>query len=308
MEVKIQTRYESADAIGDIFYRNGADGLVFEELEITLDKDSTVQWDYSDLPISEKPVECVSLVAYLPIDDNIFEKLEDIRVTIENLRDYGINIGTGELSYKPVDEADWQNNWKEYFKPLKIGDSFLIRPIWEEAQSGTRKVITLDPGMAFGTGSHTTTQQALILLEKYMSDDMSVIDVGCGSGILAIAAAYLGAESILALDNDEQAVAMTKSNILHNKIHDNITILENNLLEGIDFTTDIIIANITAPILLNLIPQSTPLTKFGGYFICAGIIEEYEYEIQEMLLDNGFKIMDRLQEKDWVAIAARKVR
>lgn len=309
MEIKIHTKYDAADAVGDIFYRNGADGLVIEDIEGSLDKDSSINWDYTDLPVNETLPECVNIVAYLPIDDSIFKTIEEIRAEIENIRDYGLNVGSGELEYHSVDEKDWQSNWKEYFTPIEIGESFVVKPEWEEATFEDKRIITIDPGMAFGTGSHSTTQQALILLERYLKKDMKVIDVGCGSGILTIGASYLDADYILAIDIDDQAIKMTSSNIKLNEVKKTeIEVIENNLLEGIDLMVDLVIANITAPILNKLIPQATRITNTNGFFICAGIIEEYEMQVQETLINNGYKIIDRLVERDWVALAASKVR
>lgn len=308
MELKIHTKNDAVDAVGDVFFRNGADGLVIEDVEKSLDKASSINWDYTDLPISESLPEYVNIVAYLPVDDFIFRKIEEIQAEIENISSYGIDVGSGEIEYHSVDEKDWKDNWKDYFVPIHVGDTFVIKPVWENISFEGKRVITLDPGMAFGTGSHQTTQQALILLEKYLIKGMKVIDVGSGSGILTIAASSLEAEYVLSFDNDAQAVSMTKSNMLLNDIGaTEIAVIENNLLEGIDLSADLIVANITAPVLKNLIPQASQIMNDGGIIICSGIIEEYEMEVQEILIDSGYKIIDRLIERDWVAIAASKV-
>ncbi len=309
MEIKIHTKYDAADAVGDIFYRNGADGLVIEDIEVSLDEGSSIDWDYTELNVNEMPPECVNIVAYLPIDDSILKTIEEIKAEIENIRDYGLDVGSGELEYHSVDEEDWQDNWEEFFTPIEIGESFIVKPVWEKLVFEDKKVITIDPGMSFGTGAHSTTQQALILLERYLEKEKKVIDVGCGSGILTIAASYLNAEYILSIDIDDQAVKMTSNNILLNEAENTqIEVIENDLLEGIDLMVDVVVANITAPILNKLIPQATKITNDNGYFICAGIIDEYEIEVQETLVRNGYKIIDRLVERDWVALAASKVR
>lgn len=309
MEIKILTTYDASDAVGEILYRNGANGLVYEDITPVLDISSSINWDYSDIPIVDVPLENVKIVAYLPLSNDILSVIEDIKASIEVLRDFNLNIGEGEVSYHIVNEEDWQDNWKQYFKPINVGEKITVCPIWEEVPETANKIIIrIDPGLAFGTGSHITTQQALILLEKYISPNNSIIDVGCGSGILTITAGYLGAKNVLALDNDEQAVAMAERNIALNSLTEcQINVMENDLLLGIGDKAEIIVANITAPILKRLIPQTLHVNSPGGLFICAGIISEYELEVQRELLQANYIVIDRMIKNDWVALAARRV-
>ncbi len=308
MEIKVYTKSEAADAVGDILYRNGADGLVIEEQEIYLDAEADINWDYSDVPLSEAPPEYINIVAYLPIDEGLFPNLENIKLALDNMHHYGFDTSELKMSTNIINEEDWAEGWKEYFVPIFVGRQFLICPAWEAQESDERIVINIDPGLAFGTGSHITTQQALILLEKYLLPGQSVIDVGSGSGILSIAAALSKAGSVLALDIDEQAVEMTRKNLSLNEVGDTaITVKQNSLLSGIDVAADLILANITAPILEQLIPQAEKISATGNRLICAGIIEEYEMDVQKALIENNYKIIDRLITGDWVALAAQKV-
>ncbi|QOR35586.1 50S ribosomal protein L11 methyltransferase [Clostridium sp. 'deep sea'] len=309
MEIKILTKYSASDAVGEVLYRNGVNGLVYEDLTPVVDLQSTIDWDYSSLPVVDKPLEEVYIVAYLPLIKNILEAIEDIKAEIELLRDFNIDIGKGVLSYRIVDEADWQDNWKKYFVPINVGKNLIVRPIWEDIEVAPGKVvINIDPGLAFGTGSHATTQQVLIMLEKYLEDNSKVIDVGCGSGILSITAHKLGAKTVTALDYDNQAVSMTKSNMKINNLNDNeIEVYQNDLLNGISKKANIILANITAPILTKLIPQTVSILNKEGLFICAGIIDEYEYEVQKCLLEHGYIVIDRLIKNDWVSLTAKRV-
>ena len=309
MEIKTLTKYSAADAVGEVLYRNGVNGLVYEDITPCVDLQSTIDWDYSDLPVLEKPLEEVNIVAYLPLEENILEKIEDIKAEISLLRDFNIDIGEGKLTYRVVNEADWQNNWKKYFVPISVGENLIVRPIWEEDEYGNDKiVINIDPGLAFGTGSHATTQQVLIMLEKYLKENDNVIDVGCGSGILSITAYKLGAKTVTALDYDEQAVSMTKNNIKLNNIKDDeIEVYQNDLLSNVSQKADLILANITAPILARLIPQTKDILNPQGLFICAGIIDEYEHDVQQSLISNGYIIIDRLAKNDWVSLTAKRV-
>ncbi len=308
MEIKILTKYSSADAVGEILYRNKVNGLVYEDLTSAISPPAEISWDYLDVSETEQPEE-VKIVAYLPLEEDILAVIEEIKAEIELLQSYSIDIGKGLLSYKIVDEKDWKDNWKKFFKPVHVGSNIIVRPVWEELDSdGQKTIINIDPGLAFGTGSHITTQQALIMLEKNILNGCRVIDVGCGSGILSIAAHLLGAGSVVAIDNDDQAVAMAESNIKINNIpNDEITVVKNDLLQGISTSADIIAANITAPVLKRLIPQAAALTLPDGLLICAGIIKSYEYEMQQTLIGHKYVIIDRLEKGDWVALTAQKV-
>lgn len=308
MEIKILTKYSSADAVGEILYRNKVNGLVYEDLTSAISPPAEISWDYLDVSETEQPEE-VKIVAYLPLEEDILAVIEEIKAEIELLQSYKIDIGKGLLSYKIVDEKDWKDNWKKFFKPVHVGCNIIVRPVWEELDSDRQKtIINIDPGLAFGTGSHITTQQALIMLEKNILNGCRVIDVGCGSGILSIAAHLLGAGSVVAIDNDDQAVAMAESNIKINNIpNDEITVVKNDLLQGINTSADIIAANITAPVLKRLIPQAAALTLPDGLLICAGIIKSYEYEMQQTLIGHKYVIIDRLEKGDWVALTAQKV-
>ncbi len=309
VEIKIRTKYAVADVVGDVFYSHGVDGLVYEDTTTVIELRHEVSWDYSDIPVVDTELVDVNILAYLPLTDHVLADIEDIRAQIEVLRDAGLDIGSGKITYQILDENDWQHNWKAFFKPLRVGHKLVVCPVWEDHTVYDEDVVVrIDPGLAFGTGSHTTTQHALTLLERYLQPVSKVLDIGCGSGILSIAAAKLGASSVMACDIDDQAVTMTEENIAYNDIpEETITAIKADLLSGLDFKADLVIANITAPILKRLIPDLYSVQDCGGIFICAGILDEYEVIVQKELIANGYIIVDRLIDKDWVGLAARRV-
>lgn len=307
-EIKILTTYEAAEAIGEILYNNGADGIVVEDITPVLDAQSPVDWDYSDIPEADFPPEEVRLVAYLPTTSDLPGIIENIHESVDNLVDFDLNVGEASFTLTEVEEQDWQNNWKQYYKPVEVGQRLLIKPVWENIPINEDKiVIIIDPGMAFGTGTHATTMQCLCFLEQYGVGKQRLYDVGTGSGILSITAAKLGIPFIMAFDKDDVAVRVAGENIALNQLDAEITLKVNNLLEGITEKVDIIVANITAGILTRLIPDAAKLLLPEGHLICSGIITEREVEVQKALVAHGFIIIDRLIDGDWVSLVAQRL-
>lgn len=305
-EIKVRTTYEAAEAVGEILYRNGANGLVVEDISPSLVSSSS-DWDYVELPETEFPSEEVQLVAYLPTTSRLPQVVENIRESVENLKEFGLNVGQATIELAEVEEEDWANNWKQYYKPVFIGQRLLVRPLWEKVDTADeRVVIDIDPGMAFGTGTHASTSMSLQLLEQYLQPGYEVFDVGTGSGILAIAAAKLGANSVLALDKDEMATRVAVRNIALNGLSDRITVKTNDLLVGVTKHCDLLVANITAGILVRLIPMARDAIRGSGPIILSGIITQRELEVQRTLVENSFVVVDRLQQDEWVALVARQ--
>ena len=212
-------------------------------------------------------------------------------------------MGTLDVTMQGVKEEDWAENWKQYYKPFRIGAHMVVKPTWEpwDAQPGDL-IIEIDPGMAFGTGTHETTAMCVGLIEKYYRGG-TLLDVGTGSGILAIAAARLGAEGIVAVDIDPDAVRVAKENVAHNGLENAIDVRKGDLLQGLSQQFDFAVANILAPVICML---AAPLKKHltpGGVFVCSGIIAEAEQDVHDALLKAGYAI-DEVQHKgDWVAFA-----
>ena len=224
------------------------------------------------------------------------------------MTDYGIDIGQGRVYTESVKEEDWANNWKQYYKPTRIGDNIVIKPEWEDYEAGENDlVIRMDPGMAFGTGSHETTSMCIVNLEKYVNKDSTVFDIGCGSGILGIVAAKLGAKDVVGIDIDAVAVKVAKENISKNGVDKVMVAMEGNLADDMDKDkkADIVVANIIADIIVILAKDVKSFLKEGGIFISSGIILAKIDEVVASLEENGFEIVSVEKKGEWACVIAR---
>ncbi len=212
---------------------------------------------------------------------------------------------THEISMVGCKEEDWINNWKKYFKPIKVGDKLLIRPIWEDAtDTEGRVVLDLEPGLAFGTGTHETTRLCMELLEKYINKNDNVLDIGCGSGILSVASILLGANNATGVDIDALAVKTAIENAKINKVEDKFTGVCGNLTDKISGTFNIVLANIVADVIIMLCDSVTDFMDKDSIFIISGVIDTREDDVLYKLSEK-FEIIERREEKGWVAIAFR---
>ncbi|MDA0244646.1 MAG: 50S ribosomal protein L11 methyltransferase [Chloroflexi bacterium] len=211
------------------------------------------------------------------------------------------------ITFTPLQETDWANAWKDHYHPLRIGRRFWIQPSWQEPDQAlpTDLIITLDPGMAFGTGQHPTTQLCLSALEDWLEPGQSVLDLGTGSGILAIGAALLGASEILAVDNDRWAVQATHENAALNQLTDRMTIVEGTLANVATRNWDVAVVNILATVIINLL-QEENLLEYGRLFIFSGIVAIQEEEFTAALTAAGGHIHQVLRQEDWLAIVATR--
>ena len=203
-------------------------------------------------------------------------------------------------------EEDWINNWKQYFKPIPVGQKLLIRPTWEEVKdSGGRTVLDLDPGLAFGTGTHETTRLCMELLEQYVRPGMNVLDVGCGSGILSVAALLLGADKAVGVDIDELAVKTAVENAEINHVENRFTGICGNLTDQVTGTYDIVVANIVADVIIMLTKDVEQFMKPDTVYLMSGIIDTREQDVLAAV-EEHFTIIDRKEEKGWVALSAKR--
>lgn len=307
-EISIHTTHEAVEAISNILHEAGAGGVVIEDpFELTKERETTYGEIYQLNP-DDYPEEGVIIKAYLPVNSFLGETVEEIKQAINNLMLYNIYIGRNKITISEVNEEEWATAWKKYYNPVKISERFTIVPTWEtyEPVSSDELIIELDPGMAFGTGTHPTTVMCIQALEKTVKEGDVVVDVGTGSGILSIAAAMLGAKRVHALDLDPVAVESAKLNVKLNKVHDVVTVSQNNLLDRMDEQADVIVANILAEIILRFVDDAYRLLRSDGVFITSGIIQTKKQEVKEGLLRAGFTIEETLTMEDWVAFIAKK--
>ncbi|PID16767.1 MULTISPECIES: 50S ribosomal protein L11 methyltransferase [Sporosarcina] len=307
-EVSVHTTHEATEAVANILHEAGASGVVIEDSEEPGKERVDQYGEIYALDREDFPIEGVIIKAYLPVTSFINETVENLELEIESLRQFSLNPGRFTIGITEVDEEDWANSWKQYFHPVKISKRFTIVPTWEEYTpvESDELIIELDPGMAFGTGTHPTTVLCLQALEKYLKPDQVIVDVGTGSGVLAIGAALLGAKHITALDLDEVAVRAAQENVTYNDADDRITVLKGNLLDSIEEPPDMIIANILAEVIMSFSQDAYQLVKPGGLFITSGIIGAKRDEVRNDLMAQGFEILETVLMEDWVAIIARK--
>ena len=307
-ELCIHTTNEAVEPISNILHEAGASGVVIEDpLELVRERENVFGEIYQ-LDPKDFPEEGVIVKAYLPVNSFLGETVDGIKDLINNLVEYDIDLGANKVTISEVNEEEWATAWKKYYHPVKISEQITIVPTWEEYTpvSSDEKIIELDPGMAFGTGTHPTTILCIQALEKHVKPGMHIIDVGTGSGVLTIAAAKYGAEEILALDLDEVAVNSAKINCKLNKVHDKVTIKQNDLLKGVEFEADIIVANILAEVIVRFTDDVERLLKPGGLFISSGIIKQKRAEVEEAIKNSGLVIEEVMTMEDWVSITARK--
>jgi len=308
-EISIHTTQEAIEPVAHILHEAGASGVVIEDPEV-LKRDFSAG-DYGELyqlNPDDYPAEGVIVKGYLQVNSFLGETVDEIKEQLNNLLIHNINLGLGTVTLTEVHEEDWAHAWKKYYKPVKITNRITISPSWEEyqAENNDEIVIELDPGMAFGTGTHPTTVLCIQALEKVVQPGDEVIDVGCGSGVLSIAAVRLGAKKVLAFDLDEVAVKVTKENIKMNGLSTQVEVKQNNLLDHVQGQYDLVVANILAEVILRFVDQAYQTVKPGGYFLTSGIIGQKKDEVKESLVKHGFTIVETLLMEDWVAFIAKK--
>lgn len=313
-EVTVRTAEEAVEMIAHYFHEHGAGGVVIEDSgTLNRERDTSLgQW--YDQPLNDIPEGQAIVQAYYAGQSEARSAAEGILALLDELATYPIATGPGEVDIRTVREEDWANSWKQYFKPVRISDRLVIKPVWEMLETGPDDIVLeLDPGMAFGTGTHATTALCLRALEKRIKPGMRLIDVGTGSGILAIAAAKLGASQVLALDLDPVAVTSAGDNVGRSGLADRIDVRESDLLQvlreknsAFALPADLIVANLLAEIVLSFVTEAYDALAPGGIYITSGIITRKRQAVQDALVEAGFRIAAVDTEGDWVAITAEK--
>ncbi|MGI6705268.1 MAG: 50S ribosomal protein L11 methyltransferase [Clostridia bacterium] len=311
IEIIVRTTSQGADIVAAVLYEAGANGAVIEDpADIQLYQRPEGQWDYIDESLLDRMDSEVLVKGYLADDEKLHDRLQYIRNRIQYLLTAdlgGIDLGSGSLEFHTVKEDDWANNWKKYYKPVHVTDHIVIKPSWENYQPKEgEKLIELDPGMAFGTGTHETTVMCIQMLEKYVKTGMKVFDVGCGTGILSIVTGKQGAKSVMAIDIDPTSVKIARENARLNDLEHVIIPIEGNLLDRISDKAHVIVANIIADVILALTPDIGRFLYDDGIFISSGIIQDRSGEVEEALKRYGFNILERQQIGEWVAFACKR--
>ncbi|TCT27030.1 [LSU ribosomal protein L11P]-lysine N-methyltransferase [Melghiribacillus thermohalophilus] len=307
-EICIHTTNEAIEPISNILHEAGASGVVIEDSEDLVRQHDSLYGEVYDLNPDDYPEEGVYIKAYLPMSSFLGETVEEIKQAINNLMLYDIDLGKNKITMSEVNEQDWATAWKKYYKPVKISEKITIIPTWEDYEpvNSDELIIELDPGMAFGTGTHPTTVLSLQALEQYVKKGHTVIDVGSGSGVLSVASILLGAENVYAFDIADVAVKSTTINAKLNQVEDKIHVKQNNLLDGVDTEADVVVSNILAEIIVRFTDEAFGCLKPGGFFIASGVIQGKKQEVKEKMIQSGFDILETNQMEDWISIVAKK--
>lgn len=304
-EVSIQTTHEATDVVAEIYHDLGASGVVIEDPELLNNYIDAGQWDFSGIERAED-TSIVTVKAYLPVDEDLDDKLRTFELRIKDFKsmtDDDMEKGPCTISWNTVRDEDWADNWKAYFHPEKVGGMLVIKPTWEDYEASPDDiVIELDPGSAFGTGTHPTTAMCLRELETLVKGGMRIFDVGTGSGVLSIAAAKLGATDVTAMDYDKVAVDVAAENIRQNGVEDVVKTGVSDILKSFDGKADLIVANIIADIIIMLFDELDEHLAEGGRLLASGIISERLADVTEVCLAHGFVVDKVTEEKGWVAM------
>ena len=305
-EISIQTSHEAVELIAEIFRDLGASGVVIEDPELVNDYITSGKWDYTDIPIA-KETEVVVEKAYLPVNGELEGRIQTLQQEIKDLESRGVNTAPAVLTTAELQDEDWSDTWKQYFHTEKPGERVVIKPTWEEyASKDDEVVIELDPGAAFGTGTHATTSMCIRQLEKLVKPGMTVFDVGTGSGILSIISAKMGAKNIQAVDYDDSVLKIVEENLEQNNVQDIISVAQSDLMQNVHGKAELVIANIIADIIIRLFDQLDEHLEQGGTLLTSGIIEDRIEDVLAAAEKHGYGVVERLENKGWACITFKR--
>lgn len=306
IEVNVAVTHEAVEVVSEILTEAGSKGVAIEDPQLINDLRNSGTWELCDIP-EQQNTEVVTVSGYYADDEKLQNRLAEIEAGLAEVEERIGKYRFGNTRFRKVSEQDWDNEWKQYFHVTHVGQSLVIKPSWEEyiAKEGEH-VIEIDPGMAFGTGTHHTTNMMMERLEKVMPQDATVFDVGTGSGILAIAAALCGAKAVKAVDIDGVAVRVARENVADNHLSDKIEVREGDLLHGTEGKADVIIANIIADIIIMLMKDIPVKLNDNGIFLASGIIEERVADIEAEAAKEGLKVDAIDHRGGWVVMQFSK--
>lgn len=298
LEINVVVDSETAEAVAEVLSRYAENGVVVEQ-----------GVDYNDTEDVGTPFGPCRVTGYLPVDETTEEKRQRI---LEDLWYLGRISSVPEPEFKFIEDEDWMAAWKKFYRPILIGEKLLILPAWMPSIEPERIAVKIDPSMAFGTGTHPTTQLCLAMVEKYIIPHEDIIDMGCGSGILSIGALLLGARHALGVDIDNESMQSSRENAENNGVADRLELFKGTVPEILNGTCSIkqaplVTANILTPILVQLFSQGmAELITPGGVILLSGILEEQDQKIRNAAEAQGLEFLEKRQIADWVAYAYRK--
>ena len=310
----LTTTAEAEDMISSMMMEAGIEGIEIED-KVPLSESDKSQMFVDILPEGPADDGVAKISFYLEPDADNAAMLKAVEEGLEEIRSWGINIGAATIEASQTEDKDWINNWKQYFHQFHV-DDILIKPSWEEVQPEDREklLIQIDPGTAFGTGMHETTQLCIRQIKKYVTEDTVLLDVGTGSGILSIAALKLGARYACGTDLDPCAISATKENLEANAIPEgSMDVMIGNIIDDKEVQDaagydkyDIVTANILADVLVPLTPVIIHQMKKGGIYITSGIIDDKEETVVEAVKKAGLTVLEVTHQGEWVSVTARK--
>ncbi|CIO42815.1 ribosomal protein methyltransferase [Streptococcus pneumoniae] len=303
-ELKVTVKREGEELVSNLLIELGAQGVAIED---SLDYVGNVDRFGEIFPEVEQQEEIV-VTAYYPDTVDVTVVEADLQARLAELTDF-MDLGELKIGTTVLAEEDWADNWKKYYEPARITHDLTIVPSWTDYEvTAGEKIIKLDPGMAFGTGTHPTTKMSLFALEQVLRGGETVLDVGTGSGVLSIASSLLGAKEIFAYDLDDVAVRVAQENIELNPGMENIHVAAGDLLKGVEIEADVIVANILADILIHLIDDAYRLVKDEGYLIMSGIIKDKWYMVRESAESAGFFLETHMVQGEWNTCVFKKTK
>lgn len=294
-EIILQTSQASLEQLQEQLRTIGIEQLAIvdpRDVEELMERKKTYEWDYIDESVLKQATSGPSITFYVSEEEDVLSAIE--------------GFAFSKVSVRIVNDQDWLHRWKEYFEPQPISDRFVVKPAWSEydAADGVH-VIDLDPGMAFGTGTHETTRLCLGLLERHITPASTVLDVGTGTGILAIAAAMSGCRQVLAVDIDPEAVRTARENVEKNGVQDIVCVRQGDLTEGLNVSVDVLVSNLMADLIIRFAPDVRKHLDNGGVYIAGGILYDRIEAVQAALECEGLHILSVEAEGEWCAVAAR---
>lgn len=308
LELRVDTSREGIEPVSALLGDYGVDSLIIDDEDDFRDflENNRQYWDYVDEALLAEKRGKRRVTFYLPEDEDGFHRLGQIRIALSAMKKEHSAYAPLLLSMKNVADEDWENNWKAFYKPMEIGGRLLVVPAWEDAPESERVKLILNPGLTFGTGGHATTRLCLTALDRLIQGGETVLDLGCGSGILSLAALRLGAARAFACDVDPTCVTVANENAALNGVGPDVyTVRAGDVTADAELARvcggdyDLVVANIVADVILSLAPRVRPLLKPGGRFLCSGIIDERAPEVRRALEDAGWRVIEENSAEGW---------